>query len=902
MPPPADPANPIEEQENAQDDVEEHEQEEEQEPPAKRAKGMREWTAALLAIFCHVCTCTTCQGAQSAACDHEHSLNNTMPGKQNKERRQSVKKDVHNAKYKTEQGTLFHKGKLDKNYKEVGAIGCVNYLKKWVPLHAPPGDAAQRHRQDMRHDFYARFYCPGANVTLLCKEVVEECTSCQENEREAQAHKPMKSIRALVRQERYQIDLADIGKGKEALMRGHNCRYVLTSVDSFSKRAKVWKLKNKEAKKIARCLKRYFKEEGTPRILQSDNGKEFNNHMLDALIQELRIKAVHGAPLKPQTQGQIERFNRTFKTDLERAINVHARNGGDRADWPDMIDELVRKYNATVHASTGFPPNALWYGSVNYVEDIATSRWVPLDAAYLAEYTTQEGVFNAPDLDAGLYFGDVHLNPEGLDDDDADRLNRYIQTYAEDPFEADSDAIREAIASLSDERREQYLTALEKSTKSAQKAVVKYNSKRPLQEFELGTRVAVDRPSDPSKRFGTIRFHENRRVVGAVTARKLMFQMYLVQYRPDEDSDATKQMWLFGGELRQIGEAQGNIPDQATAEGEITVGGYQQYVQQVRSTILTKVMQKDLDMDATELTEAATAAQQKIMTELKITGVGTEFINAADECHELGVQLWQHALDLTLIDCLQSTNTNQSTITSLFWWLMKENKFKFACAATELWAREVRHLSNDSVVARALRGSDHDDCLKCLASGCAHVCCRAAWDKLGLKNGFLRLDGEEQLVLTDVAKEVESDPEVEISDVDEEELHLSEPEDPQVTQEELRHELDDLEETTGPVQEQFSAPQMFLVESSSGNICIDQGTGCDEFLNKFDFQQENEFMLADPELQFFVHYQAQDRIPNLEMVDVKHPVGQGTWDAGRDTGACSGLFCFHSSHTAGSEC
>ena len=158
-------------------------------------------------------------------------------------------------------------------------------------------------------------------------------------------------------------------------------------------------------------------------------------------------------------------INRTFKTDLERAINVHARNGGDRADWPDMIDELVCKYNATVHASTGFPPNALWYGSVNYVEDIATSRWVPLDAAYLAEYTTQEGVFNATDLDAGLYFGDVHLNPEGLDYDDADRLNRYIQTYAEDPFEADSDAIREAIASLSDERREQYLTALEKSTK-----------------------------------------------------------------------------------------------------------------------------------------------------------------------------------------------------------------------------------------------------------------------------------------------------------------------------------------------------------------------------------------------------------------------------------------------------
>ena len=41
------------------------------------------------------------------------------------------------------------------------------------------------------------------------------------------------------------------------------------------------------------------------------------------------------------------------------------------------------------------------------------------------------------------------MNPEGLDEDDADRLNRYIS------FQANSDAIREAIASLSKERREQ---------------------------------------------------------------------------------------------------------------------------------------------------------------------------------------------------------------------------------------------------------------------------------------------------------------------------------------------------------------------------------------------------------------------------------------------------------------
>ena len=120
------------------------------------------------------------------------------------------------------------------------------------------------------------------------------------------SRKPLRPIRVQKRWERAQIDLTDISKGKQGLQGNHGCRYLLTCVDCFTKKAWVWKLKNKEARKIARCLKKLFKEVGAPDILQSDNGKEFNNQQLTQLIEEMHVKAVHGAPLKPSSQGQIE--------------------------------------------------------------------------------------------------------------------------------------------------------------------------------------------------------------------------------------------------------------------------------------------------------------------------------------------------------------------------------------------------------------------------------------------------------------------------------------------------------------------------------------------------------------------------------------------------------------------
>ena len=52
--------------------------------------------------------------------------------------------------------------------------------------------------------------------------------------------------------------------------------------DHFSKFSIIWPQKKKCAEETIECLERFvFAYLGVPKLLQSDNGKEFNNHVSD---------------------------------------------------------------------------------------------------------------------------------------------------------------------------------------------------------------------------------------------------------------------------------------------------------------------------------------------------------------------------------------------------------------------------------------------------------------------------------------------------------------------------------------------------------------------------------------------------------------------------------------------
>lgn len=96
----------------------------------------------------------------------------------------------------------------------------------------------------------------------------------------------------------------------------------MTVVDHFSKVADVRTLRSKEAGEVCQALNKALSTNGIPKIIISDNGKEFANSHMKELTAVNIIEWRHGAPYSPTTTGLVERFNRTFMEKLRKVKNL----------------------------------------------------------------------------------------------------------------------------------------------------------------------------------------------------------------------------------------------------------------------------------------------------------------------------------------------------------------------------------------------------------------------------------------------------------------------------------------------------------------------------------------------------------------------------------------------------
>ena len=78
--------------------------------------------------------------------------------------------------------------------------------------------------------------------------------------------------------------------------------YVCHTIDCYSRIAMGAGIKNKSAKEVCRvivsCMYRY----GAPRILQTDNGKEFNNASLTEVMQDMKALKINGRHTTPKAR------------------------------------------------------------------------------------------------------------------------------------------------------------------------------------------------------------------------------------------------------------------------------------------------------------------------------------------------------------------------------------------------------------------------------------------------------------------------------------------------------------------------------------------------------------------------------------------------------------------------
>ncbi|CAF2910323.1 unnamed protein product, partial [Rotaria sp. Silwood2] len=98
-------------------------------------------------------------------------------------------------------------------------------------------------------------------------------------------------------------------------------------------------LKTKEAEPVAEKLLQQFYWFGAPRILQSDNGKEF----VAKVIKDFKktwpdLIIINGRPRHPQTQGLVERGNQTLESALGKWMESNNRKDWSNGETSDSSD------------------------------------------------------------------------------------------------------------------------------------------------------------------------------------------------------------------------------------------------------------------------------------------------------------------------------------------------------------------------------------------------------------------------------------------------------------------------------------------------------------------------------------------------------------------------------------
>lgn len=143
----------------------------------------------------------------------------------------------------------------------------------------------------------------------------------------------------------YQTDLVDMIPHAK-VNKGY--KYLMTVINAFSKYAYAVPLKTKTGKEVAHALEPILSV-NKMKYLQTDNGKEYYNTKVQALLNKYKVK--HYSTYSEKKASIVERFNRTLKTRMYRAFS---EQGNYR--WVDLLPELLKSYNDSMHRTIGMKP------------------------------------------------------------------------------------------------------------------------------------------------------------------------------------------------------------------------------------------------------------------------------------------------------------------------------------------------------------------------------------------------------------------------------------------------------------------------------------------------------------------------------------------------------------------
>ena len=97
------------------------------------------------------------------------------------------------------------------------------------------------------------------------------------------------------------------------------------------------------------ALRRIFATHGLPEQIVSDNGPQFLSADFEEFTRTNGIKHSWSSPYHPASNGEAERFVRTFKEAMRAGKD-------DRLTLAHQLENFLLTYRTTSHTTTGSPP------------------------------------------------------------------------------------------------------------------------------------------------------------------------------------------------------------------------------------------------------------------------------------------------------------------------------------------------------------------------------------------------------------------------------------------------------------------------------------------------------------------------------------------------------------------
>ena len=194
-----------------------------------------------------------------------------------------------------------------------------------------------------------RFEWPG--MKKACEKWVTACLSCQQVKNSRKLRFPLQSIESSEFNEVVQIDHQKI------CMTDSGYDQVLVTIDHFTKYAEAVPCITASAEETCdHVINTWIARHGCPMTFQSENGTAFVGELTKELMRRSQVAQAHSTTYHPQTNGLVERQNRTLVSMLRVYCSRYM------TDWDRYLPQVMGAYNSTQHSTTGVSPHMMLTG------------------------------------------------------------------------------------------------------------------------------------------------------------------------------------------------------------------------------------------------------------------------------------------------------------------------------------------------------------------------------------------------------------------------------------------------------------------------------------------------------------------------------------------------------------